>query len=206
MQLKTLLNHVQKHKGFVYGRIRLVKEGIGRLVVDVRPRKGSQPTCSGCGQRGPGYDTLPMRYFQFVPLWGLLVFFAYSMRRVDCPRCGVTVESVPWAQGKSPITTTYAWFLARWAKRMSWTEVAGAFRTSWDTVYRAVSLAVAWGLKHRDLSGIRAIGVDEILWHRGHKYLTVVYQIDEHCRRLLWVGLDRTAECLDVRQAWRAAP
>jgi hypothetical protein len=40
MQLKTLLNHVQKHKGFVYGRIRLVKEGIGRLVVDVRPRKG----------------------------------------------------------------------------------------------------------------------------------------------------------------------
>jgi transposase len=54
-----------------------------------------------------------------------------------------------------------------------------------------------WGLKHRDLTGIRAIGVDEVLWHRGHKYLTVVYQIDEHCRRLLWVGLDRTTKTHD---------
>ena len=202
MQLKTLLNHVQKHKGFVYDRIRLVEEGIGRLVIDIRPRKGSRPTCSGCERRGPQYDTLPVRFFQFVPVWGLLVFFAYAMRRVDCPRCGVKVEVVPWAEGKSPITTTYAWFLARWAKHLSWKEVAGIFRTSWDTVFRAVKLAVEWGLEHRDMTGIRAIGIDEVLWHRGHKYLTVVYQIDEHCRRLLWIGKDRTAECLDSFFNW----
>lgn len=104
---------------------------------------------------------------------------------------------MPWADGKSPITTTYAWFLARWAKRLTWKQVAGIFRTSWDSVFRAVRLAVEWGLQHRDLTGIRAIGVDEVLWHRGHKYLTVVYQIDEHCRRMLWVGIDRTAACLD---------
>ena len=138
-----------------------------------------------------------MRYFQFVPMWGLAVLFAYAMRRVDCRRCGVTVEAVPWAEGKSPITTTYAWFLASWAKRMSWKEVARAFRTSWDTVFRAVEFAVAWGLQRRDLTGIRSIGVDEVLWHRGHKYLTLVYQIDEHCRRLLWVGVDRTTETLE---------
>jgi transposase len=130
-------------------------------------------------------------------MWGLLVFFAYAMRRVECRHCGVTVERVPWGDGKSPITTTYAWFLARWAKRMSWKDVAGTFRTSWDSVFRAVKLAVAWGLQHRDLTGIRAIGVDEVLWHRGHKYLTVVYQIDEHCKRLLWIGRDRTTQCLD---------
>ena len=197
MQLKTLLNHVQKHKGFVYDDVRLEEAGVSRLVVDIRARKGSKPTCSGCGERGPQYDTLPVRFFQFVPLWGLLVFFAYRMRRVDCKACGVTVEAVPWAHGKSPITTTYAWFLATWAKRMSWKQVASVFRTSWDTVFRAVKLAVDWGLQHRDLTGIRAIGVDEVLWHRGHKYLTVVYQIDEHCRRLLWVGLDRTTKTLD---------
>jgi transposase len=197
MQLKTLLNHVQKHKGFVYGRIRLEVAGVPRLVVDIRPRNGSRPTCSGCGRRGPRYDTLPVRFFQFVPLWGFLVFFAYAMRRVNCRACGVKVESVPWAQGKSSITTTYAWFLARWAKRLSWKQVAGIFRTSWDTVFRAVQLAVQWGLQHRELTGIRAIGVDEVQWHRGHKYLTLVYQIDDHCRRLLWIGLDRTAESLE---------
>lgn len=197
MQFKTLLNHVQKHKGFVYGRVRLVVDGVPRLIVAIRPRRRSRPTCSGCGRRGPQYDKQPVRYFQFVPMWGLAVLFAYAMRRVDCRRCGVTVEAVPWAEGKSPITTTYAWFLASWAKRMSWKEVARAFRTSWDTVFRAVELAVAWGLQHRDLTGIRSIGVDEVLWHRGHKYLTLVYQIDEHCRRLLWVGVDRTTETLE---------
>lgn len=197
MQFKTLLNRVQKHKGFVYGSVRLVVEGVPRLIVAIRPRRRSKPTCSGCGHRGPTYDTQPVRHFQFVPLWGMAVLFAYAMRRVDCRRCGVTVEAVPWAEGKSPITTTYAWFLASWAKRMSWTEVARAFRTSWDTVFRAVELAVAWGLQHRDLTGIRSIGVDEVLWHRGHKYLTLVYQIDEHCRRLLYVGIDRTTESLE---------
>jgi transposase len=55
---------------------------------------------------------------------------------------------------------------------------------------------VTWGLAHRDLSGVTAIGVDEILWRRGHRYLTVVYQIDRHCRRLLWAGPDRTVDTL----------
>jgi len=197
MQLKTLLNRVEKHKGFVYDRVRLVGTEYPRLVVDIRPRVGSKPTCSGCEEVGPQYDTQPVRHFQFVPLWGLRVMFAYKMRRVDCPRCGVKVETVPWALGKSPTTTTYAWFLANWAKRMSWKEVADTFRTSWDTVFRAVAFAVTWGLEHRDLKGIRAIGVDEVLWHRGHKYVTVVYQLDEQCRRLLWVGRDRTTETLE---------
>lgn len=202
MQLKTLLNHVQKHKGFVYDDVRLVKDGRPRLVVDIRPRRGSLATCSCCDKRCPQYDRLPVRHFEFVPLWGLLVFFAYAMRRVDCPRCGVKVEKVPWAEGKSPITTTYAWFLASWAKKLSWKEVAQSFRTTWDTVFRSVKIAVEWGLEHRDLGGIRAIGVDEVLWHRGHKYLTVVYQIDDGCRRLLWVGKDRTDACIESFFKW----
>ena len=197
MQLKTILNRVQKHSSFVYADARFVEGDPAELEIDIRPRVGSRATCSGCGKRGPTYDTLPPRRFQFIPLWGILVFFVYAMRRVDCGRCGVKVEQVPWAEGKSPITTSYAWFLAGWAKRMSWKEVAEAFRTSWDSVYRAVQLAVAWGLAHRDLGGIEAIGVDEVLWHRGHKYLTVVYQIDGHCRRLLWVGKERTTETLE---------
>lgn len=197
MQLKTILNRVQKHSSFVYTDTRLIEGEPPTLEIALRARRGSRAVCAGCGRRGSTYDTLAPRRFQFVPLWGMLVFFVYSMRRVHCVRCGVTVERVPWGTGKSPITTTYAWFLAGWAKRLSWTEVARAFRTSWDSVYRAVGLAVEWGLTHRDLEGIEAIGVDEVLWHRGHKYLTVVYQIDVHCRRLLWVAQDRTIETFD---------
>jgi transposase len=61
-------------------------------------------------------------------------------------------------------------------------------------VFRSVQHAVSWGLKHRDLSGVKSLGVDEVQWQRGHKYLTLVYQIDEGCKRLLWIGKDRTAK------------
>jgi transposase len=198
MQLKTILNRVEKHSSFVYADARWVEGERVELEIDLRARRGSRAVCAGCERRGSTYDTLAPRRVQFVPLWGILVFFVYAIRRVDCGRCGVTVERVPWAEGKSPITTSYAWFLASWAKRLSWKEAAEAFRTSWDSVYRAVQLAVAWGLAHRNLDGIEAIGVDEVLWHRGHKYLTVVYQIDAHCRRLLWMGQDRKVETLEA--------
>jgi len=53
---------------------------------------------------------------------------------------------------------------------------------------------VTWGLEHRVLGTIRAIGVDEIQRSKGHKYLTLVYQIDLGCTRLLWIGKERTVK------------
>ena len=193
MRLKTVLNRVHPVKGFVYEKARLVED---EIEVTLRPRRGSRPFCAGCGRSGPGYDTLPVRRFEFVPLWGLAVFLLYARRRVDCPRCGVTAELLPWADGKHHLTHAYAVFLARWARRLSWREVAGIFRTSWESVFRAVAGVVEYGLAHRDLSGITAIGVDEVQFQKGPRYLTVVYQIDHACRRRLWLGPERTAKTL----------
>ena len=150
----------------------------------------------GCGCPRPGYDRLPTRRFEFVPLWGIKVFLLYAPRRVECPECGVRVESMPWASGKSHLTQAYAWFLARWARRLCWKEVAVVFRTSWESVFRSVEMAVEWGRAHQDLSGVQAIGIDEIAWKKGHKYLTLVYQIDSHCKRLLWIGRERKTKTL----------
>ena len=113
MQLKTILNRVEPFKSFVYGKVRWV-EGTERptIEVEVHARKNGRPICSGCGRPGPGYDRLPERRFEFVPLWGIAVYFVYAMRRVNCPTCGVTVERVPWAEGKCHLTTSYRWFLA----------------------------------------------------------------------------------------------
>jgi transposase len=117
------------------------------------------------------------------------------MRRVDCHRCGaVVVEEVPWGDGKRTLTKAYMLFLARWARRLSWKETAAAFRTSWDKVFDAVEHVVNFGLEHRTLGPIDAIGVDEIQYAKGHKYLTLVYQIDLGMTRLLWVGKERTIE------------
>lgn len=197
MHLKTILNRVYRQRGFVFTEFELTQSKTNpRLFVKVEPRRGSRGVCSGCNRPAPGYDTLEVRRFEFVPLWGIVVFLLYAMRRLACPRCGVTVETVPWATGKSSLTKAYAYFLASWAKRMSWKEVADAFRTSWESVYRSVAMVVEWGLEHRVLDGVRSIGVDEVLWQRGHKFLTVVYQIDEGCTRLLWIGRDRTVKTL----------
>lgn len=198
MQLTTILNRVEKFKSFVYNRVQLVDEA-GRLtlLVHIKPRANGQSVCSRCDHRRPGYDTLwPPRRFEYVPLWGIFVFFVYSMRRVNCPTCGVVVEKVPWAKGKESLTQTYRWFLAGWAKRLSWKEVAEAFETTWDNVFRSVKMAVNWGLARRNLDGVTALGIDEVQFHRGQNYLTLVYQIDEGCKRLLWVGKERTTKTL----------
>lgn len=198
MQLKTILNQVQKHKSFVYGKIRRRRiSGRKALEVRIHPRKNSRPVCSGCGRHGPQYDRLAARRFEFVPLWGIAVFFVYRMRRVDCRQCGVKVEKVPWAHGRSRLTTTYRWFLAAWAKRLSWQEVADVFHTSWQSVFRSVRMTVIWGILHRKWGQIQAIGIDEIAWQKGHKYLTLVYQIDEGHKRLLYIADKRRERSLE---------
>jgi transposase len=146
MELITILNHCHRHRGFVYQHARFGPDKKS-IEVDVRPREGSRAVCSGCHQPAPGYDHLPERCFEFIPLWGFLVFLLYRMRRVECRNCGVAVEYV-----------------------------------------------VGWGLEHRTLESIRAIGVDEIQYAKGHKYLTLVYQIDQGLTRLLWIGKERTVE------------
>jgi transposase len=197
MQLKTILNRVERNKSFVYGKVKWVEEAARpTLAVSLRARSNSRPICSGCGQPGPGYDRLSERLFEFVPLWQIAVVFVYALRRVDCPRCGVKVERVPWSDGKSSLTTSYRWFLAGWAQRLSWKQVAEAFHTTWEHVQQAVEHAVAWGLAHRDLCGVQSLGVDEIQWQRGHKYLTLVYQIDAGCKRLLWIAQERREDSL----------
>jgi transposase len=165
------------------------------IEISVRPRKGSAAICSRCHQPGSGYDQLPERRFEFIPLWGYFVFLLYTMRRVNCRRCGVvTVEEVPWGEGKRTLTKAYMLFLARWARRLSWKETAQAFRTSWEKVFDAVEYVVQFGLAHRTLGQVDAIGVDEIQYAKGHKYVTLVYQIDIGITRLLWVGKERTIE------------
>ena len=66
-------------------------------------------------------------------------------------------------------------YLAHWARKLSWKETAQSFHTSWEKVCQAVESIVQWGLEQRQLGTIRAIGVDEIQYERGHTYLTLVY-------------------------------
>ena len=200
LEVKTILNRVQPFPGFVYNSVRLLGAGgTQRIEVIVRSRENNQGKCSHCQKPSPGYDTLPARRWDFVPLWAIAVYLVYASRRVECAEHGIVVEHVPWSSGKSPLTMAMMIFLATWARRLSWRETARVFQTSWEAVYRSVDWYVQWGLAHRVLEGVKSIGIDEIFWGRGRRseaFLTVIYQIDGHCRRLLWVGRKRTQATL----------
>jgi len=196
LKVKTILNRVQHFAGFVYQQVKM--QGQGRALsieITVEPHDGIRGRCSQCQQAAPGYDRLAERRWRFVPLWGIPTYFRYAPRRVECAEHGVVVEYIPWSEGKHPVTCAMMGFLARWARRLSWRETAQVFQTSWEAVYRSVEWFVQWGLAHRQLRQIESIGVDEIHWGHGLRadnFLTVIYQIDAHCRRLLWVGKRRS--------------
>lgn len=165
----------------------------------IEAHAGIPAKCSACLLPCSSYDRLPQRGWSFPALWAIAVDLLYAPRRVDCPEHGVIVEHLPWSHGKSPVSKAMMGFLATWARRLSWRETAQVFRTSWEAVYRSVERCVAWGLAHRELGGVESIGIDEIHWgksKRSSNFLTLIYQIDEGSRRLLWVGQKRTKETL----------
>src|ERR1019366_5836406 len=106
---------------------------------------------------------------------------------IATPRGGSSVPRMAWGGGRFPGVTANV------------RETGKVFQTSWESVYRSVEWFVQWGLAHRQLLGVEALGVDEIHWGHGlraENFLTVIYQIDASCRRLLWVGKRRSEATL----------
>ena len=197
MLIKTLLNKIERFKSFIYGDSRLaVIGGADALIIDIKARRNSKPECPECGRRGKTHSTQPVRLFEYVPIWAFKVFFSYAPRRVICPVHGVKVEAMPWGYGKEQMTISYQVYLARWARRLSWKETAAIFKTSWDSVYRAVRFVVEYGLANRSLDNVTEIGIDEIAVFKGPKFLTMVYQLNAGARRLLWCGPERRVKTL----------
>jgi transposase len=192
--IKTLLNKRYPLKSHVYKSVTVEElDGAEVLVADIEPLRNGVKICSKCGyKRCPGYDKQPERLVEFVGILGMQVFFRFTPRRVNCPYCGPTIEYLPWVHGKSPVSVPLMIMLSFWSRHLSYSAVAKTFGMSFRQVFTAVDYVVAWGMRKRDVSDVTAIGVDEIQVKAGHKYMTLVYQIDKHCRRLLWAGEGRS--------------
>lgn len=199
MHVHNLLNQMLSYKSHVLKNSRYVK-ALHTMYIDIEPRKNGLLKCSHCGTVAPQYDTLyPPREFDFIPYCGMRMVFLYAMRRVECPICGhVYVEEVPWASGKSPITNELKAVLSEEARSNDTKAVAERYSATWEEVDNSVKEAVEYGLQVRDLDDVTQIGVDEIAWQKGHKYITLVYQLNNSHRRLLWVGEERTKDTMNA--------
>jgi len=82
LEVKTILNRMQRFAGFVYQDIRLRCRRVGRLRIEVSIKAHCQvrAQCSQCRQPASTYDHLPERTWLFVPLWGIKTLFLYAPR------------------------------------------------------------------------------------------------------------------------------
>jgi transposase len=194
MDLITILTRCHRFRGFVYQHAHFSADKKS-IEVAVRPRKGSAAVCSRCHLPAPGYDKLADRRFECIPLWvfSSSFFLHYAarplspLRHCGCRRSSLGRRQTHTDQSLHALLSPLGAATVMERNRPGLPHFLGK-------VFDAVESVVTWGLEHRILGQIDAIGVDEIQYAKGHKYLTLVYQIDLGVTRLLWVGKERTIE------------
>ena len=166
-------------------------EDLEAVVASVRPRKGARKRCGRCGRRAPWFDRGEgRRRWRALDLGTLQVFVEADAPRVNCPTHGPTVIQVPWARHGVGHTRHFDDTVAWLATQCSKTAVVELMRIAWRTVGSIVARVSADIDAQVDrLDGLRRIGIDEISYKRGHRYLTVV--VDHDSGALVWAAPGR---------------
>jgi transposase len=171
--------------------------GAGAVVVSVRARAWWRSRCGRCQRRCPGYDQgRGVRRWRTFDVGLRPAFVEAAVPRVRCGEHGVTVAAVPWARHGAGHTRSFDELVAWFATRMSKSALADYLRMGWATVGAIISrvMADADAVAGDRLDGVTRIGVDEISYKRGHKYLTVV--VDHTTKRVLWLAEGRSKTTL----------
>jgi transposase len=167
------------------------------VVAHVRPRRPTKGRCGRCGGRAPSYDRgRGRRRWRGLDLGPVKVFLEAEAPRVRCGDHGVVAAQVPWARHGAGHTRalddTVAWLVTQASK----TATAQLLRVTWRTVGAIIARVVADIDAEVDrLAGLRRIGIDEISYKRGHRYLIVV--VDHDTGRLVWAAPGRDEATLN---------
>lgn len=166
------------------------------LVFTVRPKADAAGRCSRCRRRCPGYDTGGgVRRWRTLDVGTRKAYLQAHAPRVQCREHGIVTADVPWARPGAKCTyaleDTCAWLAAHAALSV----VTVLLRLAWRTVADIVARVVADGRNTNDLlTGLARIGIDEISYRKGHRYLTVI--VDHDTGRMVWAHPGRNKETL----------
>jgi transposase len=191
VRITTLFNKLLNFQGlWVLG----LNFALGALILRVRPRSRVL-TCCRCGHRKRGRFSLRIRRWRHLGIWGQEVWLEGPIRRMRCPRCkAVVTEAVPWARHGSGFTRVFEDTVALLAQKLDKTSVVRLTGISWVTVGSIAERVCKEKLDPDRLKGLRRIGVDEISFRRGHRYVTVV--MDHDRRRVVWAAEGKSSEVL----------
>lgn len=172
-------------------------EGELRIVAHVRPFRGERQRCGECRRRCAGYDNGEgRRRWRALDLGTIRVEIEADAPRVSCPEHGVVVAAVPWARHRAGHTREFDATVAWLATHTSKSAVRQLMRIAWDTVGSIIARVWAdTGGKADRFAGLTRIGIDEISYKKGHKYLVVV--VDHDTGRLLWAAPGRDEATLN---------
>ena len=191
MRDTTLLNKCLGIKYTHVERVEFTREG---LICDVRPTT-RVARCSGCGCKVRSlYDQREKRLWRHLDLAGMKWHLRYALRRVNCRRCGVMTELVPWAAAGSWFTFAFEQTVAFLAQAAAKTVVSAMMRVAWATVGSIIMRVVDRMLPGDPLDGLVEIGVDELSYRKHHEYVTIV---TDHVRnRVVWAHPGKNADTL----------
>ena len=193
MRVTTLLNKLVRLPGLWICDLRF--EG-GKLILSFR-RRFRRLTCPICGTQVEGRFEEKIRRWRHLSLWGLPVFLEGPVRRLRCPTCqSVRTERVPWARSGSQFTSAFEDVVAFLAQRMDRTAVATLTGIAWPTVGQIAGRLMAEKLDGRRLENLRRIGVDEISYRHGNRFLTVV--VNHVTGKVIWAAEGKSSETLDA--------
>lgn len=193
MRVTTAFNKMLSIPGASVASVEFTPDG---LVVGLRRRAG-RPRCP-CGWKGGGVYDSSVRRWRHLDLGSSKLWLQASIRRLSCRRCGrVRTEAVPWARPRARMSRDFEDVVAWLAQRTDKTTITWLLRTSWETVAGIVERVVAEQIDSGRLTGLLRIGVDEVSYRKGHRYLTVVADHDQ-AGRVVWAGEDKTAATLDA--------
>jgi transposase len=194
MRVTTALNRLLRLPGASVIDVSFSAEGV---IVTVRLRR-QRRICSGCGQTGSQLQIHGRRVkrWRHLDLGASRCMIECELRRLRCPSCGIGLEPVPWARPGAAHTRDFEDVVAWLAQQMAKTPIAGLLRIAWDTVGRIVERVVSEHLDENRLAGLVAVGVDEISYRRGQRYLTSV--VDHDSGAIVWCSPGRNAATLQA--------
>ena len=191
MRVTTLLKKLVGIKHVVVDDFRIED---GELILLVHPR-WTKRRCSHCGRCCPGYDQLQPRRWRHLDWGGVRIWLHYAPRRVRCRHCGVVNEKVPWAASAS---TRFTWDFEEqvgfFAQRTDKTAVETVFGIAWRTVGAIIQRVVYRRRPKPQLSKLKHIGVDELSYRKGHRYLTLV--TDHATGHIVWAKEGKSSDTL----------
>jgi len=191
MRVTTAFNRLLRLPGASVIDVSFGAEGV---IVSVRLRRRRR-VCSRCGQTGRlAIHGRRVKRWRHLDLGASRCIIECELRRLWCRFCGAQFEAVPWARAGSRYTRDFEDVVAWLAQQMAKTPIAGLLRIAWDTVGRIVERVTGDHLDERRLEGLVCIGVDEISYRRGQRYLTSV--ADHRTGAIVWCRAGRNSATL----------